>query len=183
MNSNTKRFVAITGIGLALMMPIKTVLGDEDSEFFAKLSAEWWQWGLSIPTSVNPMTDTTGEFAVVGQRGPIWFLAGFFGGSTATVTRTCSVPQGKALFFPVTNAVALSAPGVCGGATEPVSQVRKEAADLIAGATNRLVTFDGVAIKILPRVQSKVFSVALPEDNVFDSPGCNVPAHIFPCSR
>ena len=122
MNNNAKRIVAIIGIGLALMMPINRAFGDEDSEFFAKLSAEWWQWALSIPTSVNPMTDPTGEFAVVGQRGSIWFLAGKWGGTTAI--RSCSVPQGTALFFPVTNAVGINAPGVCGGATESVSQVR-----------------------------------------------------------
>jgi hypothetical protein len=40
MNNNTKRFVAIVGIGLALMMPINRGFGDDNSEFFAKLSAE-----------------------------------------------------------------------------------------------------------------------------------------------
>ena len=74
--NNRKRFVAITGLGLALMMPINRAFGDADSEFLAKLTAEWWQWALSIPTVVNPQSDTTGQNAVVGQRGPIWFLAG-----------------------------------------------------------------------------------------------------------
>jgi hypothetical protein len=68
MNNNTKRFVAITGIGLALMTPINRALGDENSAFFAKLSAEWLQWALSIPTSVNkkagqPMGRYTGQNA------------------------------------------------------------------------------------------------------------------------
>lgn len=59
MNNNTKRFVAITGIGLALIMPINKAFSDESSKFFAKLSAEWWQWAVSIPTSVNPQTPIT----------------------------------------------------------------------------------------------------------------------------
>ena len=57
------------------------------------------------------------------------------------------------------------------------------AADQIAGATNLSVTLDGKPIKNLqPPVQSTVFAVALPEDNVFDAP-CgsigNVPAGVY----
>jgi hypothetical protein len=44
MNNDTKRFVAIIGIGSALMMPIKKMFADSDSEFFPKLSAEWLLW-------------------------------------------------------------------------------------------------------------------------------------------
>src|SRR5271165_1067684 len=61
----------------------------EDSDSLKQLSAEWWQWALSIPTSVNPLADTTGEKSMVGQHGPIWFLAGSSTGGM--VTRTCSV--------------------------------------------------------------------------------------------
>jgi hypothetical protein len=168
MNNNTKRFVAIIGMCLALMMPINRAFGDDNSEFFAKLSAEWLQWALSIPTHVNPQTDATGENAVVGQRGPIWFLAGVLGGGTAN--RSCSVPQGTALFFPVLNGFAFNTPGLCGSPAESVSQLRNDAAIQIAGAANLSVTLDDVAIKIPPRVQSTVFEVALPKENVFGAP-------------
>ena len=40
----------------------------------------------------------------------------------------------------------------------------------LMGQTNLSVAVDGIAIKNLRRVRSHVFSVALPEDNVFDSP-------------
>jgi hypothetical protein len=92
------------------------------------------------------------------------------------------VPQGKALFFPVINGVGINTPNVCDGKPESVSQVRKDAAIQIAGAANLSVTLDGVAIKIPPRVQSKVFAVSLPEDNVFDSPCATfggVPAGVY----
>jgi hypothetical protein len=179
MNNNTKQFVAVIATGLALIMPISRGFGDENSAFLAKLSAEWWQWALSIPTSVNPQTDATGEDAVVGQRGSVWFLAGVFGGSTATVTRPCSVPQGTALFFPVLNAVAFNSPGVCGSPAESVSQLRSDAAKFVDAPANLSVTLDGVAVRIPPRVHSNVFAVTLPEENVFDSPGCNVPGGIY----
>jgi hypothetical protein len=147
-----------------------------------QLSAQWWQWALSIPTSVNPQTDTTGEDAVVGQRGSVWFLGGFFSGGTL-VTRKCSVPEGTQLFFPVINSVFINTPEVC-GQTGPltVSELRAMAAEEVAGAANLSVTVDGVPIRIPPSVQSPVFPVALPVDNVFNSP-CGdqgpVPAGIY----
>ena len=64
--------------------------------------AAWWGWVLSIPKAENPNFDLTGEFCHVGQEGPVWFLAGNFGGEN---TRTCTVPGGKALFFPIINNV------------------------------------------------------------------------------
>jgi hypothetical protein len=130
--NNTKRFVAIIGIGLAVIMPISRVF----AQSFEQLSAEWWQWALSIPASVNPQTDTTGEDAIVGQHGPVWFLAGKFGGGTAT--RTCSVPEGTQLFFPVMNGISINVPNVCGQDKKDltVSQVHADAATQIAGAAN-----------------------------------------------
>jgi len=60
--------------------------------------AEWRQWTLSIPTSVNPQLDDTGQNCMVGQRGSIWFLAGVWLGGTAA--RACSVPEDTTIFFP-----------------------------------------------------------------------------------
>ena len=34
------------------------------------LATSWWQWALETPASENPLTDTTGQFAAVNQRGP-----------------------------------------------------------------------------------------------------------------
>ena len=176
--NNTKRFVAIIGIGLAVIMPINRAF----AQSFEQLSAEWWQWALSIPTSINPQLDKTGENAVVGQRGSVWFLAGKFGGGKAT--RKCSVPQDVALFFPVINSVNINTPNVCGQDSNniPVSALRAASAAFIDGATNLSVRLDGKAITGLQRVPSEVFAVALPEDNVFDSPCAGlggVPAGIY----
>src|SRR5258706_4066400 len=76
MKGSIGRFVTMAAIGLGLMMPMSSAVADSND--FKKLSADWWQWALSIPTSVNPLTDTTGEHCNVGQRGEKWFLAGFF---------------------------------------------------------------------------------------------------------
>ena len=61
-------------------------------------TAEWWKWSLSLPKDQNPITDPTGENASHNQRGPVWFLAGTFGG---VAERTCDIPAGKAIFFPI----------------------------------------------------------------------------------
>ena len=45
--------------------------GTTPSELLPALTAEWWQWALSIPASVNPLVDTTGEHCLVGQNGAL----------------------------------------------------------------------------------------------------------------
>jgi hypothetical protein len=127
---------------------------------------------------------TRGEKCVVGQHGSVWFLAGNFGGGSTT--RTCAVPEGKVLYFPVINSVNVNTPNVCGQDSEniPVEDLRDLPADFIDGATNLSVEVDGKPIEHLRRVQSQVFEVALPEENVFDAPCTgagfgNVPAGIY----
>ena len=67
---------------------------------YGEWAAAWWQWIMGTPADQSPLLDETGEFAHVGQSGSVWFLAGTFSG---TVERTCTVPTGKKLFFPVLN--------------------------------------------------------------------------------
>lgn len=67
-------------------------------EPFGRLQREWWQWAGSIALDANPLIDETGDFCEAGQRGPYWFLTGNGGGNT---TRSCTVPKGVKLFFPV----------------------------------------------------------------------------------
>ena len=69
---------------------------------YAEWTAEWWKWALSFPIDSNPITDTTGEYCDQGQSGPVWFLAGT---NNFTSERTCTIPAGKAIFYPVVNAL------------------------------------------------------------------------------
>jgi len=55
---------------------------------------------LAIPFASSPVQDQTGESCGLGQSGPVWFLAGTSG---TAATRACSVPAGKAIFFPLVN--------------------------------------------------------------------------------
>src|SRR6266566_813262 len=47
---------------------------------YGQWAVAWWQWGLGVPVTNNPVLDTTGEFAGIGQSRPVWFLGGSFGG-------------------------------------------------------------------------------------------------------
>lgn len=143
------------------------------TQSYKQLTAEWWQWALSIPAEVSPLTDTTGADCMVGQRGAEWFLAGsFFGG---TVTRTCSIPQGVSLFFPVANFIGFDNPGQC-GQEEPFGSAfwRGLAADFVNGVSALSVTLDGQPFNGVQRVQSPVFEIALPADSLF-APFCAPP--------
>ena len=182
MKSISRFLIAMIGIGLGLMLPLQVAFADSDP--FKKLSAEWEQWALSIPAAVNPLLDTTGENCMVGQRGSTWFLAGTFNGGQAT--RTCSVPEHTALFFPVINSVNFDSPGVCGlpPESQTVKDLRAYNTGFINGAINLRVELDGKQITNFQRIQSGVFEVALPERNVFDAPCAsaglgNVPGGIY----
>lgn len=63
----------------------------------------WWQWTVTMPEELSPVRDTTGQHCAVGQTGNVWFLAGGFG--TSKIKRTCEIPAGKYIFFPVINMV------------------------------------------------------------------------------
>ncbi len=78
-----------------------------EGKTYAEWSAAWWQWALAVKKDRNPIFDKDGALAAVGQDGPVWFLAGNTGGKTS---RTCVVPAGKPVFFPVVNVFASAAP-------------------------------------------------------------------------
>jgi hypothetical protein len=50
---------------------------------------------------VNPLTDATGEHCAQRQVDQVWLLAGSI--SADPVVRTCKIPVGKLLFFPLIN--------------------------------------------------------------------------------
>jgi hypothetical protein len=60
----------------------------------------WLTWAMGLPWSTGPVNDTTGVACDLGQSGDIWYLAGTAGGP---VTRDCTIPEDKALFFPLRN--------------------------------------------------------------------------------
>jgi hypothetical protein len=83
----------------------------------------------------------------------------------------------------VVNNVEIDTPGVCGQTGHiSVRDLRTTAAAWINSTTRLAVELDTNEIHNFQRLQSPVFAVALPEQNVFDAPCAgigNVPAGIY----
>jgi hypothetical protein len=145
----------------------------------SELAAQWWKWALEVPVAQSPLLDTTGEFAAVGQSGPVWFLAGTWGGGPAT--RTFTVPADKPLFFPIANYFAggfLHAPKFGGFPPGPIAYERAMCTEVIDQLTDLSCEVDGVAVPITQqnREQSTVFALRLPADNIFQAAPFTCPA-------
>jgi hypothetical protein len=144
---------------------------------YGRWAAEWWQWALGVPAAVNPLTDTTGEHCAQRQVDEVWLLAGSF--ATDPVSRTCEIPTGKSLFFPLINNFAgafLNDPPeqrteafvrAAGSCTEP-AQISVSIDDFKVPNPTRF--FTGASGS-----QSPVFNVQLPPDNVLGVDETEVP--------
>src|SRR4051794_21305710 len=74
--------------------------------------AAWWQWIFSLPARSpaglpNPLFTDGAVDCSFGQSGHVWFLAGRIcftcSGVATTAHRSCNIPTGTALFFPILN--------------------------------------------------------------------------------
>ena len=155
-----QRMSLVLGILLLLFAPINSHGGGKgvNKGLLKQYSAQWWQWSLSIPTVVNPLADSEGVLCSVGQHGDIWFLGGTLDGSPAE--RSCTIPSGKSIFFPVINAEC----SVIEGYGETSEELSSCAKDLMDHVTELEVLVDGVPLKHVEksRVQSKPFKFSLP---------------------
>ncbi len=133
---------------------------------YAEWTGRWWQWALSIPKDTNPAADNTGKNCAVNQNGPVWFLAGTFGGPAE---RSCTIPAGKAILFSPINSE-------CSYAEFPnlktESDLRACAKTQQDHVTSKEVTVDGVTMRDLDkyRVQSPLINFAFPNNNVVGVP-------------
>jgi hypothetical protein len=167
-------------LALALASPIAFARAEQGAQPYrasGELAAAWWQWALSKPVEDFPLfggdPTYTGEQCngepVTATRGETWFLAGSAG--TDPVVRTCSMPAGSRLFFPVVNYVWVF--------TDPETDTDKQARESVQGFMRGLltdpefsmvVTVDGKEVHRIVRAKSHFFEVQLPEDNVFGEP-------------
>jgi hypothetical protein len=129
---------------------------------YPEWSARWWQWATSMSLDNHPLADTAN--CNRGQFGPVWFLGGNFSGSSGG-TRKCTVPAGKALFFPIANVdcSSLEQPPFYGGT--PLER-RACARGMTDTAYDLVAEIDGVSLKNLTQYRTTspnlVFAVAPP---------------------
>lgn len=122
---------------------------------YSEWAAEWWLWTTSIPPDENHPLIADGKIdCSVGQSGKVWFLGGSHTANVdpnnpeiilAEANRKCTIPVGKALYFPIVNIV-------CTNLFEPSDG---ETPEELAGCANyvidsyvypRMVKIDGVEI-------------------------------------
>jgi hypothetical protein len=130
---------------------------------YVELSQQWWQWANSIPAATHPLGD--GTDCSVGQEGAVWFLGGAF--DSATLTRQCSIPSGKAIFFPIVNA------GYNNNGEDPQktdAELHELASLYGSAATGLSAELDGVAVENIDdyHFHSDVFPIAWPDAPYFD---------------
>src|SRR5829696_925040 len=145
-----------------------------------ELAVAWTQWAFSKPTNVNspligsyeggPRCDGT---PLSPTQGKTWFLAGTFGSSTEETVRTCTMPVGTQLFFPVVNWVAFPFPENPLETPENQREAAIGAMDATLNDPNLImqVTVDQEAVKsnrIVRAISPPFFTVTLPEENAFD---------------
>ena len=117
---------------------------------YSEWTSKWAQWEFSMPEAVNPAVDDTGKNCANNQTGPVWFLAGTFGGA---VTRQCTIPSDRAILVPIILIV-------CDSATEPALDTEEELRacakadqDLVIG---KEITVDGVNVGNLDRLSISI---------------------------
>jgi hypothetical protein len=177
-NSNT-RCTPLAVILLAIAFAAQAGAGDANpkppvipphANAFGQSLAEWTighaQWQFEPPASLSPLLDGA-ECAngANGQSGPVWFLAG---GGQGVVVRYCTAPAGKALFA----IVSASFCSFAEGAGETEEELRACAQSWEDSNTVLILEIDGVPVPNLlrHRLQTPLFEIIWPEDNLFGLP-------------
>eukprot|EP00245_Coleochaete_scutata_P018502 TRINITY_DN9672_c0_g1_i1.p1 TRINITY_DN9672_c0_g1~~TRINITY_DN9672_c0_g1_i1.p1 ORF type:complete len:225 (-),score=44.75 TRINITY_DN9672_c0_g1_i1:528-1202(-) len=132
---------------------------------YPQLQAKWWNFILGQPDGFDPRGDLTGELCGSGQSGDVWFLVGSVGQGGRVVHRTCAVPSGKSLFFPIINQARFS-DMVLSGLKEKATQ---EQVSISQAAVVR-AWVDGQEIRNVRQYlsQSVEFEMEIAEDNKFN---------------
>jgi hypothetical protein len=188
------------GIGLVLGLMTPGSAQDEngklvvprDSVAFGRTYSDWaaaWdQWARSIPATAHPLFDTAD--CAVAQTGPIFFLGAKFCSTSATscsgsAKRKCTVPAGKALFFPIVgggdSVLQETAPGQASPECAPelpnptINCMRRALQAAVDPTTKLALQIDGKQIPDLKsnfRLQSITYDFTLPaSDNILNAIG------------
>jgi hypothetical protein len=138
---------------------------------YGEWGARWWQYVYGIPADQNPLSDSTGSKCHVGQWGPVFFLVGTAGGEP--VKRSCDVPAGMGLFFPIINASC--AVPEDGNTAADISKACSDFIDLVDRKSLSL-TIDGKSVENLNKFRaSEFFSFTGAIPGVSATTGCGTP--------
>jgi hypothetical protein len=139
---------------------------------YGEWAAQWVAWSEAGPFGANAITDMTGDFCAANQPPAlVWFLAGTFGGA---VERSCNIPAGRALFYPIVESPWIDCPNTP-DVTLSDEEVRDIIGSSISGPIEIASTLNGIPIANLQvmvvRTQTAKFTSVLPDNNVLDGLG------------
>lgn len=125
----------------------------------------WWEWAWSIPAECDPASDPDGRYCDRAQSGPVWFLAGTRG---AQAQRSCTVPPGKHLFFPILNTIA---------GADTCAEARSLTVPVVEGMTDMQCRLDGVPVSGIECHREILCcdDICLPDCNRFQAPATPFP--------
>jgi serine/threonine protein kinase len=147
---------------------------------YEQWAAAWWRWVMEMPLTnsagaIHPSYYDSPRFDVTeSQTSDMWFLGGPFlaSPSAGTIRRSCQIPTGKALFFPLFNVEcsSIEAPPFYGATAETQAALAQFWADRIV---NLFCELDGIPLSNLDayRVQSPQISINAPTPWLFGKTG------------
>jgi hypothetical protein len=143
----------------------KTEKKPSKDQNLADLTAAWWNWAVQNPSPLVGNYEGGEQCETVTIDGVEYiFLAGTTGGEAE---RTCTVPAGTPILFPVVNAVcseAFTPPDPA-----PYPRCAERLIDQALEDGEIFATLDGKDLKT-QRITSETFTWVLPPDNVFGLP-------------
>jgi hypothetical protein len=173
MANNYIRIAVFVFLIAAIIIPLSTFAQEDSVTFppdskpyqrtYAEWTAEWWKWFSSIPMGDNPLNDPSGERCALGQQGPVWFLVGSGGGRAE---RECTIPAGRAILIPAINVECSYVEDQSLRTEDDLRACATGDQDLV---TESAATLNGSALQV-HRVQSPVFNLTFPADNIFAVP-------------
>ena len=152
----------------------------------ATLSQQWWNWAAAYPLSGNPLLDTTGALASLGDKGSYFFLAGAF--TTDPVVRNVTLRNDQTLFFPLANVVDGYTDQQIADFGLTLSDIRTETTNFLGNASGLFLKLDGSNLALPAgsanllafRHPTGVFDLILPsDDNIFGGPANGAPAGTY----
>ena len=121
----------------SLAVGTQEIIEDRTPEMW---SARWWMWAASFRGEESPVMDRDGSRCGAGQEGDTFFLAGAYG--SRPVHRTCTVPRGKYLFFPLVTYIVMSGEG-----PRECDHLRAEARAMVDNPGSLFAQLDGMPVE------------------------------------
>jgi hypothetical protein len=194
------RIVSLVVIALLLAAAGPALAGDSKpkpipvhtnayGQSYEEWATAWWQWVIGQGMIGHPLFDgtgiapfdTEGSTCDRGQAGKVWFLAGTFGGDAE---RTCTIPNGKALFLPILNGGVDNVGPPIRDPLDSEEVLRKDCLAFVTDPEVLALTIDGKKVAHLDayQIEPTLFQYTAPDipDNIYRAFGFEYVGDVLP---